>query len=149
SCAVGEHRACARPGRRLPPLRRLRGGPARQTVPRLSEERQKGRLLPRETGRLLHRLRQIPDQTAALRPETGSESRAAVRQQDHLEHPGTAQGDLVRKGQTGRLIRLQREGLAAPATVIGFDTATVDTAVAAARGDEVLYESLLGLSEKG
>lgn len=35
------------------------------------------------------------------------------------------------------------------AAVLGFDTATDDTAVCAARGDEVLYESLLGLSEKG
>ena len=33
--------------------------------------------------------------------------------------------------------------------VVGFDTATADTAVAALRGGEVLYESLLGLSEKG
>ena len=32
---------------------------------------------------------------------------------------------------------------------VGFDTATDDTAVAALRGDEVVYESLLGLSEKG
>ena len=32
---------------------------------------------------------------------------------------------------------------------VGFDTATDDTAVCAARGGEVLYESLLGLSEKG
>lgn len=35
------------------------------------------------------------------------------------------------------------------AVVVGFDTATDDTAVCAARGGEVLYESLLGLSEKG
>jgi tRNA threonylcarbamoyladenosine biosynthesis protein TsaB len=35
------------------------------------------------------------------------------------------------------------------AVVLGFDTATDDTAVCAARGGEVLYESLLGLSEKG
>ncbi|HET9163045.1 MAG TPA: tRNA (adenosine(37)-N6)-threonylcarbamoyltransferase complex dimerization subunit type 1 TsaB [Solirubrobacterales bacterium] len=33
--------------------------------------------------------------------------------------------------------------------VIGFDTATGDTAVAARRGDAVLHEALLGLSEKG
>lgn len=35
------------------------------------------------------------------------------------------------------------------AAVLGFDTATDDTAVCAVRGGEVLYESLLGLSEKG
>jgi tRNA threonylcarbamoyladenosine biosynthesis protein TsaB len=35
------------------------------------------------------------------------------------------------------------------ALILGFDTATDDTAVCAARGGEVLYESLLGLSEKG
>lgn len=35
------------------------------------------------------------------------------------------------------------------AVVLGFDTATADTAVCASRGGEVLYESLLGLSEKG
>lgn len=33
--------------------------------------------------------------------------------------------------------------------VLGFDTATEDTAVAAFRGDDVLYESLLGPAEKG
>jgi tRNA threonylcarbamoyladenosine biosynthesis protein TsaB len=33
--------------------------------------------------------------------------------------------------------------------VVGFDTATDDTAVCAARDGEVLFESLLGLSEKG
>ncbi len=33
--------------------------------------------------------------------------------------------------------------------VVGFDTATTDTAVAATRDDEVLHEALLGLSEKG
>ncbi|MEX2108075.1 MAG: tRNA (adenosine(37)-N6)-threonylcarbamoyltransferase complex dimerization subunit type 1 TsaB [Solirubrobacterales bacterium] len=33
--------------------------------------------------------------------------------------------------------------------VVGFDTATEDTAVCVARGGEVLHESLLGLSEKG
>jgi tRNA threonylcarbamoyladenosine biosynthesis protein TsaB len=33
--------------------------------------------------------------------------------------------------------------------VAGFDTATEDTAVCVARGGEVVYESLLGLSEKG
>jgi tRNA threonylcarbamoyladenosine biosynthesis protein TsaB len=33
--------------------------------------------------------------------------------------------------------------------VVGFDTATDDTAVCSAFGGEVLYESLLGLSEKG
>jgi hypothetical protein len=31
--------------------------------------------------------------------------------------------------------------------VVGFDTATEDTAVCSALGGEVLYESLLGLSE--
>lgn len=35
------------------------------------------------------------------------------------------------------------------ATVLGFDTATDDTAACAARGGEILHESLLGLSEKG
>ncbi|HEX8959412.1 MAG TPA: tRNA (adenosine(37)-N6)-threonylcarbamoyltransferase complex dimerization subunit type 1 TsaB, partial [Solirubrobacterales bacterium] len=35
------------------------------------------------------------------------------------------------------------------AVLLGFDTATEDTAVCAARDGEVLYESLLGLSEKG
>jgi tRNA threonylcarbamoyladenosine biosynthesis protein TsaB len=35
------------------------------------------------------------------------------------------------------------------ALILGFETATDDTAVCAARGGEVLYESLLGLSEKG
>jgi tRNA threonylcarbamoyladenosine biosynthesis protein TsaB len=33
--------------------------------------------------------------------------------------------------------------------VVGFDTATADTAVAATRDSEVLHEALLGLSEKG
>jgi tRNA threonylcarbamoyladenosine biosynthesis protein TsaB len=33
--------------------------------------------------------------------------------------------------------------------VVGFDTATDDTAVAATRGGEVLYEALLGSSEQG
>jgi tRNA threonylcarbamoyladenosine biosynthesis protein TsaB len=33
--------------------------------------------------------------------------------------------------------------------VVGFDTATADTTAAAARDGEVLFESLLGLSEKG
>jgi tRNA threonylcarbamoyladenosine biosynthesis protein TsaB len=33
--------------------------------------------------------------------------------------------------------------------VLGFDTATEDTAVAATRGDEVLYEARLGPAEKG
>jgi tRNA threonylcarbamoyladenosine biosynthesis protein TsaB len=33
--------------------------------------------------------------------------------------------------------------------VVGFDTATDDTAVAATRGDEFLYEALLGPAEKG
>jgi len=33
--------------------------------------------------------------------------------------------------------------------VVGFDTATADTAVAATRDGEVLHEALLGLSEKG
>jgi tRNA threonylcarbamoyladenosine biosynthesis protein TsaB len=33
--------------------------------------------------------------------------------------------------------------------VVGFDTATADTAVAATRDGEVLHESLLGLSDKG
>ena len=33
--------------------------------------------------------------------------------------------------------------------VVGFDTATGDTAVAAVRGGELLHEALLGLSEKG
>lgn len=33
-------------------------------------------------------------------------------------------------------------------TIVGFDTATADTAVAATRGDEVVHEALLGLSEK-
>jgi tRNA threonylcarbamoyladenosine biosynthesis protein TsaB len=33
--------------------------------------------------------------------------------------------------------------------LVGFDTATGDTAVCATRGDEILHESLLGLSEKG
>jgi tRNA threonylcarbamoyladenosine biosynthesis protein TsaB len=33
--------------------------------------------------------------------------------------------------------------------VVGFDTATEDTAVCSVRHDEVLYESQLGLSEKG
>ncbi|HEU4736545.1 MAG TPA: tRNA (adenosine(37)-N6)-threonylcarbamoyltransferase complex dimerization subunit type 1 TsaB [Solirubrobacterales bacterium] len=32
---------------------------------------------------------------------------------------------------------------------VGFDTATDDTSVAAVRGGEIVYESLLGLSEKG
>jgi tRNA threonylcarbamoyladenosine biosynthesis protein TsaB len=34
-------------------------------------------------------------------------------------------------------------------TVVGLDTATDDTAVCAARDGEILFESLLGLSEKG
>jgi tRNA threonylcarbamoyladenosine biosynthesis protein TsaB len=34
-------------------------------------------------------------------------------------------------------------------TVVGFDTATDDIAVAATRGDEVLHESLLGPAEEG
>lgn len=34
-------------------------------------------------------------------------------------------------------------------TVVGFDTATADTAVCATRGDEVLYEELLGLALDG
>ena len=33
--------------------------------------------------------------------------------------------------------------------IVGFDTATTDTAVAVTRGEEVLHEALLGLSEKG
>lgn len=33
--------------------------------------------------------------------------------------------------------------------VVGFDTATADTAVAATRDGEILHEALLGLSEKG
>lgn len=33
--------------------------------------------------------------------------------------------------------------------VVGFDTATADTAVAVRRGEEALHEALLGLSEKG
>jgi tRNA threonylcarbamoyladenosine biosynthesis protein TsaB len=42
------------------------------------------------------------------------------------------------------------EASASPApALVGFDTATVETAVAALRGNEVLYEALLGLSEKG
>ncbi|MET0305467.1 MAG: tRNA (adenosine(37)-N6)-threonylcarbamoyltransferase complex dimerization subunit type 1 TsaB [Solirubrobacterales bacterium] len=53
---------------------------------------------------------------------------------------------MVRRGQTGRRLQLLRSQ---PLTVVGFDTATSDTAVAAVREGEVLYESLLGLSEKG
>ena len=45
-------------------------------------------------------------------------------------------------------VRLQRSRGSRPAGDVGFDTATEDTAVAAMSGDEVLYESLLGLSEK-
>jgi tRNA threonylcarbamoyladenosine biosynthesis protein TsaB len=39
-------------------------------------------------------------------------------------------------------------GSAEPA-IVGFDTATSDTTVAVTRGDEVLHEALLGLSQKG
>jgi tRNA threonylcarbamoyladenosine biosynthesis protein TsaB len=40
-------------------------------------------------------------------------------------------------------------GLGLPLAVVGFDTATDDTAVCVAYDGEVLYESQLGLSEKG
>lgn len=52
---------------------------------------------------------------------------------------------MVRRGQKGRRLQLPRSQL----TVVGFDTATSDTAAAAVRDGEVLYEALLGLSEKG
>ena len=79
----------------------------------------------------------------------GSDQGDAVREQDHLQHPRQAQGDLVRRRQTRRLLRLQRHGIAAELVVVGFDTATDDTAVCAARDGEVLHESLLGLSAEG
>ena len=76
---------------------------------------QQGRLLPQhQRRRLLHGLRQIPDQTP-LRAEAGGDEGDPLRQQDHLEHPRPAQGDLVRRRQTGRPLRLQGEGLARPA----------------------------------
>lgn len=43
----------------------------------------------------------------------------------------------------------RRAAGSAALTVVGFDTASADTAVCAARDGEVVYEALLGLSEKG
>ena len=63
--------------------------------------------------------------------------------------PGQHKVTWFVEGKRVGSVRLQREGVAGPLAILGFDTATEDTAVAAVRGDEVRYESLLGLSEKG
>ena len=84
-------------------------------------------------------------------PSPGSEPGDALREQDHLDHPRQAPGHLVRRRQESRLLRLQGQGLEAalPLVVVGFDTATADTAACAWRDGEVLHESLLGLSADG
>jgi len=55
----------------------------------------------------------------------------------------------VGQGQEGRDVLLPGQGLEAALVVVGFDTATADTAACAWRDGEVLGESQLGLSERG
>ncbi len=109
-----------------------------------------GRLLREHPGgRLLQGLRQVPDREKPLRDAAGSDQGDAVREQDHLQHPGQAQGHLVRRRQTGRRVHPRGSGVALDLVALGFDTATEDTAVCAMRDGEVLHESLLGLSAEG
>ena len=92
---------------RLQPLRRLRGVPKRETRPRLPESAQKGRFLQKQQrDGLLHGLRQVPDRQEPLRPARRSDAGHALRQQDHLEHPRQAPGELVRRRQESRNLRL-------------------------------------------
>ena len=73
---------------------------------------QKGRLLPQQQRHgLLHGLRQIPDQEKPLRAAPGSRPGDALREQDHVEHPRQTRGQLVRRGQKGRVLRLHRPRL--------------------------------------
>ena len=48
----------------------------------------------------------FPRQEKPLRPQAGSGTGDALREQDHLQHPGQAPGHLVRRGQAGRRLLL-------------------------------------------
>ena len=105
--AAGERRTGNRGRRRLQALRCLRCLPEREAGAQVPEGIQKGRLLQkRQGGRQLQRLRQVPDRQKHLRESPAGDSGHALRQQDHLEHPRQAPGDLVRRRQARRRLRL-------------------------------------------
>ena len=143
--------ACDGPVCRLPPLRGLRPLRERETGPRLPEGANKGAFFSSiNERRLLHRLRQIPDQTP-LRAET-QEAKAGhpLREQDHLEHPGQTQGHLVRRRQESRQLRLHGSRASRHRWRRSASTRRPRTPPPArVRGGEVLHESLLGLSADG
>ena len=144
--AAGQRCAGHGAGRCLSPLRRLRHLAERQTRPLLPEATRKGAFFRsnRATVRYTVCVR-FPGGGVRLQDESESQTGRAVRQRDHHQHPGQAPGELVRRGQAGRRLQLPRAAL----TVVGFDTATDDTAVCAVRDGEVLRESLLGPSDRG
>ena len=85
---------------RLQALRRLRRLPERETRAQMPEAEQKGRLLQKpQRRRQLQRLRQVPDRQKHLRQSPAGDAGHALRQQDHLEHPRQAPGELVRRRQ--------------------------------------------------
>ena len=85
-----------------------------------------------------------------MRPGSEGRSGDPLREQDHLDDPRSSRSHLVRQRQEGRDLRLQGPGLARhPLVLVGFDTATADTAACAWRDGEVLLDSRLGLSPNG
>ena len=94
--------------RRLQPLRRLRRLAERETGARLPEEPRQGRLLPQQQRDVFYTVCvKFPTKHASARRKQEAAGHA-LRQQDHLEHPRQTQGQLVRRRQEGRVLRLQR-----------------------------------------
>ena len=115
------------------------------------KKRKKGAFFKSLKGDVVYtRLRQVPERQKPLRPSPESRTGDALREQDHLDDPRQARRQLVRQRQESRLLRLHgHRSSGTPLVVVGFDTATADTAACAWRDGEVLHESLLGLSPRG
>ena len=135
-------------------LRRLRDLPQRQTRARLPEAAAK-RAPSSKASKPTSSTRvcvKFPSGKNLCAQAQEAEPGDALREQDHLDDPRQHTRHLVRQRQESRLLRLPGQGLGSgelALVVVGFDTATADTAACAWRDGEVLHESQLGLSPTG
>ena len=123
---------------RLQPLRRLRGLPERETRARLPEERAKRAPSSKATTATVFYTVcvRFPEGKHLCAPREEAVRGNALREQDHVQHRRQASGQLVRRRQESR--RPSSSGSRPSLALLGFDTATQDTAVCAWRDGEVL-----------
>ena len=150
--AAGERRACVGRGGRLQALRRLRGLPEREAGAPLPEEAQKGRLLQQHQKRRLLHASASSSRAAKTSARQAQEAKQGTLYVNKITStiPGKHRVTWFVEGKkVGSFVFRVTELSRQPADVVGFDTATADTAVCAWRDGEVLHESLLGPLREG